>query len=181
MIKKNELKQKVYGPYVATPIQNAFNDKVAYWLSKKDCMLSLYMFSVDLNMVKSELKEKLSKDSVLSYVLLLEERLVRARNDGLYTDLCKVADSGFDWVNYDIYDEVVLHRDYPDAVKNLDSMIDFYGKDCEELTWQQLGEFLGIHKPAEIKSVMGKLRDGGYISYTEVKNGVRNLKILKQM
>lgn len=44
---KRTLKQLIIGDYVCTPIKNAFNSKVAYWLSKKDCLVSMYMFSVD--------------------------------------------------------------------------------------------------------------------------------------
>lgn len=45
---KRTLKQVIIGDYVCTPIKNVFNSKVAYWLSKKDCLVSMYMFSVDL-------------------------------------------------------------------------------------------------------------------------------------
>lgn len=35
----------IYGEYVLSPCQNAFNSKKSYWLSKKDFMLAVYCFT----------------------------------------------------------------------------------------------------------------------------------------
>jgi len=47
MKKQEEYKQKIFGEYVATPIKNAFNSKTAYWLSKANCTVSIYMFTCE--------------------------------------------------------------------------------------------------------------------------------------
>jgi len=49
MVKRNEkekYKTVVIGDYVFTPIKNQFNDKTAYWLSKKYYTYALYCFTV---------------------------------------------------------------------------------------------------------------------------------------
>ena len=38
-------RQVIKGDYVITPIANAFNSKVSYWISKRGYMYSLYCFT----------------------------------------------------------------------------------------------------------------------------------------
>lgn len=55
MNKQKEYKQIVIGEYVATPIKNAFNEKTAYWLSKANCMVSIYMFTCENGFSEKEM------------------------------------------------------------------------------------------------------------------------------
>ena len=41
-----QYKTVVIGDYVFTPIKNQFNDKTAYWLSKKGYTIAVYCFTV---------------------------------------------------------------------------------------------------------------------------------------
>ena len=43
---KGKYKTVVIGDYVFTPIKNQFNDKTAYWLSKKWYTFAVYCFTV---------------------------------------------------------------------------------------------------------------------------------------
>jgi hypothetical protein len=70
-----ELKSIIKGEYVATPIKNAFNDKISYWLSKKDCTIAIYMFSIQSYMNDKDLEEMLSPRSLDSYIKILEDKL----------------------------------------------------------------------------------------------------------
>ncbi len=36
---------RIFGDYVLTPIPNAFNDKISWWISKRNCMKALYCFT----------------------------------------------------------------------------------------------------------------------------------------
>lgn len=183
MLKKSELKQVVYGAYVATPIPNAFNNKVAYWLSKRGCMFSMYMFSVDCLTTKTELKDLLSKTNVKSYALMLEERMMRKYDSSLYLELAKLVDSGFDWENDDLEKGLEMWREYAGAFTNLSILSCGTDPDVKEpvLSWQQLGEFLHYLNRDRLKNVLTYLRENGYISYKELKNGIKELQILKQM
>lgn len=58
--------------YVLTGIENAFNDKKSYWLSKKDCILAMYCFS-DNNCYSIEEQLK----NIDEYLIMLEKRLNR--------------------------------------------------------------------------------------------------------
>lgn len=69
-----EFKQIIYGDYVATPIKNAFNNKTAYWLSKKDCTIAVYMFTVESWMREKDIEAQLDKRSLRSYIKLFEEK-----------------------------------------------------------------------------------------------------------
>lgn len=44
-IRCGEQTHHIFGEYVLTPIPNAYNGKVGWWLSKKDHTLSVYCFS----------------------------------------------------------------------------------------------------------------------------------------
>ena len=46
-IKKIENGYVIDNLYVLYPIQNAFNSKKSYWLSKKGCTIATYCFSID--------------------------------------------------------------------------------------------------------------------------------------
>jgi hypothetical protein len=70
-----ELKMIIKGEYVATPIKNAFNDKISYWLSKKDCTIAIYMFSIQSYMNDKDLEEMLSPRSLDAYIKVLEDKL----------------------------------------------------------------------------------------------------------
>jgi hypothetical protein len=35
----------IYGDYVLTKVNNAFNDKVCYWISKRGCAKAFYCFT----------------------------------------------------------------------------------------------------------------------------------------
>lgn len=72
--KMKELKQIIYGEYVATPIKNAFNNKTAYWLSKKDCTIAVYMFTVESWMQEKDIEAQLDEQSLCSYIKLFEEK-----------------------------------------------------------------------------------------------------------
>ena len=58
--------------YVLTGIENAFNDKKSYWLSKKDHILAMYCFS-DSNCYSVEEQLK----NIDEYLIMLEKRLNR--------------------------------------------------------------------------------------------------------
>lgn len=63
--------QKIFGEYVATPIINAFNEKTAYWLSKANCMVSIYMFTCENGYSE---KEMFSDMNLATYIAMLEEK-----------------------------------------------------------------------------------------------------------
>ena len=35
----------IFGDYVITKVNNAFNDKVSYWISKRECAKAYYCFT----------------------------------------------------------------------------------------------------------------------------------------
>ena len=60
----------IYGEYVLTPCQNAFNRKKSYWLSKKDFMLAVYCFTpID----RSDLTNKGILEHIKGTIPLLEK------------------------------------------------------------------------------------------------------------
>lgn len=63
--------QKIFGEYVATPIKNAFNSKTAYWLSKANCMVSIYMFTCENGYSE---KEMFSDMNLATYIAMIEEK-----------------------------------------------------------------------------------------------------------
>lgn len=60
---------------MATPIKNAFNRKTAYWLSKRNYTIAVYMFTVENCASQKDLAYELSESSLNSYIKLLEEKL----------------------------------------------------------------------------------------------------------
>ena len=49
--------QYINGEYVITGVQNAFNSRTSYWISKKDCIYSAYCFSGTPAEAERQLKE----------------------------------------------------------------------------------------------------------------------------
>lgn len=99
--KMKELKQIIYGEYVATPIKNAFNNKTAYWLSKKDCTIAVYMFTVESWMQEKDVEVQLDERSLSSYIKLFEEK----QNPKEQEDLTKKGNLSLVTVVKDIYGE----------------------------------------------------------------------------
>lgn len=59
----------IHDDYVIQPVQNAFNKKISYWISKKGYTISLYCFSSE----KQESYEVIDKESD-GYIRLFEEK-----------------------------------------------------------------------------------------------------------
>lgn len=83
MKKQEEYKQKIFGEYVATPIKNAFNSKTSYWLSKANCMVSIYMFTCENGYSE---KEMFSDMNLAIYIAMLEEKCKRAHDHVIYME-----------------------------------------------------------------------------------------------
>ncbi len=64
-------KQIVSGDYVLTPIQNAFNDKVSYWISKKGFTSAYYCFTPTS---KADLKFQTSSEAIDGYKNMFDVR-----------------------------------------------------------------------------------------------------------
>lgn len=71
---KYNLRQVVDGEYVATPIKNAFNDKTAYWMTKKDYTVAVYMFTVEDCIGVADFEARLTKDSLQEYEILFRNK-----------------------------------------------------------------------------------------------------------
>lgn len=67
---KNDLRQVIDGEYVATPIKNAFNNKTAYWMTKKDYTVAVYMFTVEDCFGIEDFEARLTKDGLQEYETL---------------------------------------------------------------------------------------------------------------
>ena len=65
-------KQIIRGDYVFTPIQNAFNNKFAYWISKKEYTIALYCFTV---YSESDLKGQTTPDVLDSYIRYFKSKV----------------------------------------------------------------------------------------------------------
>lgn len=81
-----KIRQVIIGEYVAMPIKNAFNNKTSYWLSKKDCMLSIYMFTVENCFGIKDFEDRLKIDSIKPYIVMLEEQCKRELNNEVYRE-----------------------------------------------------------------------------------------------
>lgn len=64
-------KQIISGDYVLTPIKNAFNDKVSYWISKKGFTSAYYCFTP---MDEGDLKHQTSPDVIDGYKTMFDMR-----------------------------------------------------------------------------------------------------------
>ena len=62
----------VFGDYVLSPCQNAFNDHTSYWLSKKDMTVSMYCFSDDSLGMGMSYEEQVK--NINSYIKLFKEK-----------------------------------------------------------------------------------------------------------
>lgn len=80
--------QKIFGEYVATPINNAFNSKTAYWLSKANCTVSIYMFTCENGYNE---KEMFSDMNLATYIAMLEEKCKRAHDHVIYMEEYRAA------------------------------------------------------------------------------------------
>lgn len=83
-VEEKDLKQIIFDDYVLTPIRNAFNKKTSYWVSKKGCTLSLYMFTIEDCLNKKDLEYRLSYDNVKTYLAMFEEICQRPYNYEIY-------------------------------------------------------------------------------------------------
>lgn len=83
---KYNIRQVIRGEYVATPIKNAFNDKISYWFSKNGCKLSIYMFTVGNGDTKEDFKWRLSQEGFNEFIPRLEERCKRPYNPEVYDE-----------------------------------------------------------------------------------------------
>lgn len=66
-------RHRIYGDYVVSPINNAFNSKMSWWITKKGCTLAQYCFSTDSEKEANDLLEY----GIDEYIRLLEDRLNR--------------------------------------------------------------------------------------------------------
>lgn len=79
------IRQVIRGEYVATPIKNAFNEKTSYWFSKKDCTISIYMFTVEGNGdSEKDFEERLSEKGFNEFIPMFEEHCKRPFNSEIY-------------------------------------------------------------------------------------------------
>lgn len=71
------IRQVIRGEYVATPIKNAFNNKISYWFSKNGYTISLYMFTVGNGDSEKDFEERLSEDGFKEMIPRFEEHCRR--------------------------------------------------------------------------------------------------------
>lgn len=69
---EEKLVPRFYGDYVFSPLQNAFNGKTSWWLSKKGCAVSLYCFSGETG---KEADYQLADGGAQVYIKMFEEGL----------------------------------------------------------------------------------------------------------
>lgn len=80
------IRQVIRGDYVATPIKNAFNNNTSYWFSKRNCTVSLYMFTVGNGDTEQEFEERLSQKGFDEMIPRFEEHLKRPFNSDVYLE-----------------------------------------------------------------------------------------------
>lgn len=77
---------RIIGEYVLTPIQNAFNGKTSWWLTKKGCVMALYCFTgTDPKEVERQV------ENLGPYTRLLNERLNSTKVNECVYDIALVA------------------------------------------------------------------------------------------
>ncbi len=77
---------RIIGDYVLTQIQNAFNSKTSWWLTKKGCALALYCFTgTDQKEVERQV------ENLDPYIGLLDERLNATKINECVYDIALVA------------------------------------------------------------------------------------------
>lgn len=72
-----EHKQIIVGDYVFTPCKNAFNNKVSYWVSKRNYTISVYAFTP---MYSGDLKEHISEKYLESYMRYFDSVIEKLSN-----------------------------------------------------------------------------------------------------
>lgn len=70
-----QYKTVVIGDYVFTPIKNQFNDKTAYWLSKKYYTYALYCFTV---CDSSEYRMVDDSEALDSYIRYFDSKVIES-------------------------------------------------------------------------------------------------------
>ena len=88
MTRQNEkeiYKTLVVGDYVFTPIKNQYNDKTAYWLSKKWYALAVYCFTVSST---NDLKMLEDTKVLDSYIKYFDSRV--NSKESAYDDSCNI-------------------------------------------------------------------------------------------
>ena len=80
------IRQVVRGEYVATPVKNAFNGKISYWMSKRGCILAIYMFTVETRESVEAFERRLSEEGFKEEIPRLEERLRRPFSYEVYDE-----------------------------------------------------------------------------------------------
>lgn len=78
-----KLVPRLYGDYVFSPCQNAFNGKTSWWLSKKDCTVAIYCFTAGTT---AEVDAQLSVGGEQAYIQMFEERTLDFPVK--YTEIC---------------------------------------------------------------------------------------------
>lgn len=66
-----KLVPRLYGDFVFSPCQNAFNGKTSWWLSKKDCTVAIYCFTAGTT---TEVDAQLSAGGGQAYIQMFKER-----------------------------------------------------------------------------------------------------------
>lgn len=61
---------RICGEYVLSPCRNAFNGKMSWWISKKDCTIAMYCFTA---MSEKDVDEQLSGENCRAYIKMFEE------------------------------------------------------------------------------------------------------------
>lgn len=64
-------KQIIVGEYVFTPCENAFNNKVSYWISKDGYSIAVYAFTV----YDGNVKTMLNDETIPSYISHFESKV----------------------------------------------------------------------------------------------------------
>lgn len=68
------------GDYAITGVQNAFNNKISYWISKRDCTDAYYCFSLENNgLLNIQLQEQLA--NFAAYIALYEAKHAAAKTE----------------------------------------------------------------------------------------------------
>lgn len=80
------IRQVVWGEYVATPVKNAFNGKISYWLSKRGRTLAMYMFTVENGESVEAFERRLSEEGFKEEIPRLEEQLRRPFSYEVYEE-----------------------------------------------------------------------------------------------
>ena len=88
--KMYKIRQVVRGQYVATPIKNAFNDKVSYWFSKEGCTIALYMFTVGNGDTEKDFEERISEEGFREMIPRFEELCRRPFNAAIYDEQSQI-------------------------------------------------------------------------------------------